>query len=359
MIYYKIKLYLKNLSLFFFYCLIFIILSCILLFYLYITYLRERLPRDIPFLLTELTFYSILFTCIIYLYVIKISLVPKNPNEIFKIFIYKFKLVFYFLISLKKKINLIFYLYENLWLNILPLISTSKSYDPAIIFFVIPLISRIFLLFVFFFDVFFFHKIESFYFFIFLSLIPLIYLIIIYYLSCIVEDAIKSLEAEYALVWVLEKNFGNSNWKHNKKAIHHDTCITIREYIKIKKDIMVSGSTIDYKCDPLSTEQRLTTYLTINKKKMTDLTEQELNFLRNYFDYLIPNILDVTYFLFNIQNISSNYYIKYIKILIIIMYFICWFYILVVSFHTLKDFSFTLQVLTVINKYANIPNPFI
>lgn len=262
MIHNKIKLYLKNLSLFFFYFLLLIIVFCICLFFLYFTYLRERLPRNIPFILTELSFYSIFFTCIIYLYVIKISLIPKHPNENFKYFLYKIKLVLYFLISSLKKFSFIFYFYENLWFNILPLISTSRSYNPAILFYFIQLISRIFLLLVFFIDVFFFEKIESFYFFIFLGLIPLIYIVMIYYLSCVVEDAIQSLETEYALVWVLDKNFGNIHKKQN-----HDTCITIREYIKIKQDIIISADIIDYKCDPLSTERKLTEYLEKNKKK--------------------------------------------------------------------------------------------
>lgn len=47
-------------------------------------FIRERLPKDIPFLLTEECFYILIYICCIYLVVIYSLIGPKEQNKIIK-----------------------------------------------------------------------------------------------------------------------------------------------------------------------------------------------------------------------------------------------------------------------------------
>ena len=56
---------------------------CLISWYFYITFIRERLPRDIPFMLTEFRFYALLGICCVYIFAIKRYIFPKPLNPIF------------------------------------------------------------------------------------------------------------------------------------------------------------------------------------------------------------------------------------------------------------------------------------
>lgn len=46
------------------------------------------------------------------------------------------------------------------------------------------------------------------------------------------------------------------------------------------------------------------------------------------------------------------------NICIIIIYLICWLYILFISFHTLHELNITLMILEILKEYSRIPEPF-
>jgi hypothetical protein len=62
---------------------IFLLIGILLLsLFIWLKFIRERLPKDIPLFLTEIRFYSIVFICLTFIYMIKITIFPRNFENI-------------------------------------------------------------------------------------------------------------------------------------------------------------------------------------------------------------------------------------------------------------------------------------
>jgi hypothetical protein len=55
-----------------------------ILWYIYMRFINEKLPKDIPFNLTELVLYFLIYLCCIYMYIILRHVKPKEPQEYIK-----------------------------------------------------------------------------------------------------------------------------------------------------------------------------------------------------------------------------------------------------------------------------------
>ena len=348
------------------YMIYFLLLSLgfsLIIIYIYLIFLRERLPRDIPFTLTEFRFYILCFICIMYIYKLKHMIYPKKSNKIFSILLNYFYIPFSIIIKILKQKFIISTIYENTWLKIIPIIENWLFIHNAFFIYIYYLIPRIILLSIFLVDVFYLHKIEIFYYFIFIGILSLTYNLIYLYLRYVLEDSIKFLENIYTKVAIFEEGFEEADFEHNLKALHHDRRITVREYIEIQYEAFITygdnNNFIEYYGDPFSTEIRYTTYAKTHNIKPKDMTVHDYENLNKPFHFLMPKIITLKIFLdFNTKYTQQNFYIPQIKIGIIFMYLICWFYILFVSFHTLHELKFTLYILDILSSYAQELNPF-
>lgn len=336
--------------------------------YIYILFLRERLPKDIPFELTEFKFYIIVYICCIYLYIMKTILYPKAPLEIIVNFIS--------LLSVPLKyfyqyvIHKFYRLHTKLKTEILSIIDTdSWSFIMNITFiYAIQLFPRMLLLLIFMVDIFYVHKIEVFYYFIFLGILPLMYHLFIYYLTYNLTEALKTLQEKFNNVRIYEEGFDDFGYEHNPNAIHHHTYVTIQEYITIKLEAYWAygdnGEYIEYYALPFPTDSFYAEYLKQYNKTIKELTQDDItnfqivNNLKAIFNSYMSEILSIKIFFDINQKALQSAYIPQIKLFIAFTYLCCWLYILFVSIHTLQELNITLMILNILEEYSKIPDQF-
>lgn len=367
-----------------YYILVFLGLLLILL-WVYMRFLRIKLPKVIPFLLTEFTFCSLLIICGIYLYVIIRILYPKEPNSlvinVLSIVVMPFKYVDIFI-----KFNKYIYpYYGNIFDNVCNQLDFMSAQDRLKKVYIFQLIPRTLLLLIFMVDIFYFKYLEIFYYFILLGVMPLVYDYIMYSISVAFELKIKALESFYREITLLEKSnqslteatTDDTYQTHNPKAIYHDTEVTIKRYIEVQfetidnHDPKDESTQIEYEGIPYPKKEvteiyrkknnitvgdthadRVKYYATMDYRKENEVLEEPFN-------KLMPQLLILNTFINYNKKTLQLPRIKRIKLGIIIMYFICWTYILIVSISTLKDISITLKILEILTEYAKITNPFI
>lgn len=342
---------------------LFIFLGFVYIFiYIYFNFIRERLPKDIPFTLTEFRFYSLIIICIMYCYLIYRSFYPKMPS---KIIIYILSLILkpliYFISFLKEK-KFIYQKFYDIWIDMVAVIDNWSFLNNVFFIYVSAILPRIMLLIIFIIDIFYLKKLEVFYYFIFLSIFPLLYSLFIKYMETILEEYIQVLEALYTQVCVFEKGIDHLDYKQNPKVVYHDKDVSIRKYIEIQYEEFIKSSKeedIEYYGSPLSTNIRYEEHEKKYKKDLKKMTMQEIEILHEEFNFIMPRLLIIKIFLdYQTKNAMKSFYIYNIKILILILYLICWLYILIISFPTLEGIPFVLQILEDLIKYSNIPEPF-
>ena len=196
----NLLIYLKNN---FKYYLLALLGLCVISWYFYITFIRERLPRDIPFILTEFRFYILLGLCCIYIIAIKRYIFPKPLNPLFIPLIQALgSPVAYFDNFLKNnKYVLPYYVKFFLYITfILDNLTFQDRKNYILKFYYLP---RLFLLLIFIIDVFYFQQIKFFYSLILLNLIPLIYNYVFKYsLEVMYNQFREHLENKYDDVYV-------------------------------------------------------------------------------------------------------------------------------------------------------------
>jgi hypothetical protein len=153
------------------------------LYYIWFRFIRERIPRDIPFMLTPLTFFCLCCICLIYIYVLYRMYRPRNPsygalilyqysNKIFK--------TYYFFDKLLKKntyINKYLFNFYFKCIKNLKLYETKINNKLFIIFIIMP---KIIILCAFIIDIFYFNKFYLFYYALILGLLSLCYIYSLY-----------------------------------------------------------------------------------------------------------------------------------------------------------------------------------
>ena len=296
--------------------------------YIYLTFFRTRIPKDIPFNLTEIWFYIIIFICFMYIYTIRRILKPKNPPLFIIKFLQKISypvaiLDYYF------KNNKVFKpRYDILKNNIISFLITW-SYSRPILIICFELIPRVVLILIFFVDVFFVGKIEIFYYFILLSLFPLAFQYFQYSLISARHEYITYLDTLYDEVWVLDKY---SEYKPieewHPQAIYHDKNVSIRKYLEIQeKNSMIDyphNFEMEYHGIPLAREKTLHIYLPKYNKIMQELTQEDYDNLKKPFYDIMDTLITFNSYLENFKFTSTYYnFISYTKIFICSLYFLC------------------------------------
>jgi hypothetical protein len=157
--------------------LLFLIGLFLISWFIWIKFLRGRLPKDIPYLLTEERFYILILICLVYLYLIKKLLFPKyKENYIIKDKLYNLsESIFkpFYVVDEKMKENK--YILKKI-INFLDKLALKDVNYLNLLkeFYFMNLMPRLVLVLILLIDIFFFYKISIFYKFVILSILPLL-----------------------------------------------------------------------------------------------------------------------------------------------------------------------------------------
>lgn len=184
--------------------------AAMLFLYFWARFVRERLPKDIPYILTDIGFCILLYICCIYAYIIisyirslrqksasnnKLNIIPNALLKPLEDFDYFFKQLSFVKNSYRK---------FGLWLAYklrFFIKNTNIFYN---ILYILPRLIFICVLFI---DIFFFHKLYYIYKIIILGILPLLNRYIIYSLKLLKKDLITELKKDVDTV-ITDYEFG-------------------------------------------------------------------------------------------------------------------------------------------------------
>jgi hypothetical protein len=324
-------------------------------------YLRPRLPRDIPFQLTLFRLVLLLFTCLIFVLVLKHLIRPK-PSKFF-MYIYPHLAPYHQLIF--KPLHALDYIIRDTLFNVtkfiirlLPYITFPTSNFALWIYFALCFIPRLLLLILFILDIFYFKKLNLMYLFIWLGFIPLAIRYIKYILEQTLEDYILYLEPLYKAYPIPKNEEQDKHWEELHRGIpteYSEDAKPIREFML---DMFFLYNEHNYEpVTPWNTVQKYYTFDEIFEKCDGDLEYLPKDMRevaeRDFYE-LMPLILILDLFLtpYNLAikigngladydityditfNIKGRYPLKDWNIGIYSVYLVCWVYILVISIST-------------------------
>ena len=324
--------------------------------FLYIKFLRPRLPRDIPFRLTFLGFCILLGICIIYLYIIFKLVKPKQSSQMIQeIIIFFIKPIQYIITSLTlldsniKNSKLVNPYYKKLIEYILPTILEFGTLERVILYCNFKLFPGYILLVILMVDVFLLKSINIVYYFLFMGLLPLSYEYFRYSLLRLKEEYLERLETKYDLIIIQDENsIHKPLFIRNPKAIYHEEQVSIREYFEIKIRHLMTEY-LEYHEEQPETEEivyighaycRKEIYEQYEKEtNKKDLTIIDYDILQEDFKEIEPRLLALIEYIELNQYTDKMFYIKPIRIVMYLLYFITWTYILYNSIHTLYEYN--------------------
>ena len=306
-------------------------------------FLRQRVIRNIPDeLLTEYRFWILLYICWIYFYVVK-SLIKEHKSHIIVISISNI-IGYYFWKPLTTLDHFIKYntycktSYYNFMMRMQKYwdeLPERWHYSVILGFQIIPRIILVSFLLV---DTFYFQKVELFYKVVLIGLLPFAFRYIQYCFEDFYDYLVKQLTDKYDLVMMYEKGYsGRLSHKDTTNAIWHYESVSVELYIEIiyvtRLENARDKTSIEYVAEPLSKDHVCIKYEQEINKPMANWTRKDYEELNKLFFELSPKIhsLKLTRELF--QNLKQQKKVKYPKIIIFSMYFICWSYILLISYN--------------------------
>jgi hypothetical protein len=335
----------------------------IILFYIWFRFIRERLPKEIPFTLNIFSFFCLCFCCLVYMYILYRIFKPATS---ILLPLFKNKLVFISmpLYYFDKLINNNKYVTKIIFTWFYKIILYSKAYDTNInknIYMTFMVIPKIVLLGVFILDVFYFKNLQIFYNIIFIGFIPLFYTYSIYSINKYKEIISNYLDKNYRVKMLSTKKDENDYRKQ-----HGNRCffgfINGLKYIEPELDMLESKYFIEIQAANLMFDYQLYKYtcietwharkIYIKKHKVPEPliwfyqpeSDEISKALAKEFHELMPKAYYFQAFIETHYDIVKVNFIKYNKYFLI-GYLVCWLYILFISIHTL-DFSELLNVLT-------------
>jgi hypothetical protein len=302
-------------------------------FIIWFRYIRERLPRDIPFNLSLIGFIIIICVCLGYIYTIYKHINPSKDNNTFtligevKKYLYKpLELMIDFLQHnkvTKEKFGKLFVL----------AIENAAKINYLKLYILIDILPRAILLSVFIIDIFYFSSIKHFYKILIIGIIIIIGKSIIHVYRHIMKTNIDAVD-ERAEIWC-------DDFVANEPM----SIITAKEYVPAQAMRILNN------LEPLEYFVSLTIdYIKRFKKQLGIPPESRVNLDSNR--SLMRGCLNLSVLLYRITYLYDQIVIKfkYVNILISFLYVICWVYILIVSFHTLD-----LTIIEEISKDINEP----
>jgi hypothetical protein len=326
-------------------------------------FILHRLPKHIPFDLHLIRFIILLFICLLFAWIIKKILYPREPSEISQIFlnyIYKLYKPLYVLDETLRS-NKAFKRFIVLTSKLLPYFVFFKYYSVDLfLYLMVFFVPRLFLLLLLLIDVFYYNCISFFYSYAYVGLIPLVAKYYIYVIRSLKEEYIEYLDELY---YVKEKQIRIYEGYPDKKGMG------IREFIE-EKSYCYSGSEIfDEILDMTRCECgfQLAIFIKYNKKSGLDLTEEELIAWKKDFYDLIPPVVDIARFLDSHDRNLERYadklskyrgerlYIIWVSVAVYSGYLICWGYILLISLSTFHLLNFETVLL---ENFQDVIDPF-
>lgn len=330
-------------------------------------FIRERTIRDIPDnLLTEYRFWILIYICCIYLYVVKNLLMPKEANPVIKHFV---DFIFKPLTNLDKAIKYNKYVkdyYHRVMVKFVKVFANVTIKQLTITIFSVQIFPRIILVTFLVLDTFYFHKLELFYKVILIGVVPFIYRYIKYSIKEYYEYYLNELSNGYPIVKIYEV-YGKERWwektPKTPEAIYHNKMMTLKEAIEIRHSNIMAYASEDevmytYITQSYATKNILESFY--NKKPSeVALTDEDFDLLQKEFEIKETFILDLKYLLLLYAISDNNKILKWFKVVIFSLYFICWFYILVISYYTypvelLMFKIFVLNLMYYLHKQDNI-----
>ena len=332
--------------------------------FVWLRFIRKRLPKDIPFTLSILGLLLLIYICCIYGYIV-VSLIRKSSKEniIIKQII---EILYKPLVVFDQSWKNISYIQPHYY-NMIRYIVTNFQYIFKYHYFyiVFAIFPRIILLLVLYVDIFYFHKLYYIYRILFLSIFLFLNRYIVYSLKMWKDNSIVLLKLDISSLTVkyrrdvmsfpMEKAIADGTYDPNdpdwdlEDEIPPTFAISLKNYIEIEtKSIINDNENLWYivnttdKSDNLYYKDKI-----FNKEAFNKLLDK----LKNTLKSVIQSNIIVEYY-----NISKNMqeFIN-IRILIFLCYLLCWLYILILSLPSLNHIDL---LLVLINGLKAIEEPF-
>jgi hypothetical protein len=307
------------------------ILGAILfLLYMWYRFIRKRLPKDIPFHLTEYGCVILFYICCIYIFIIIMLIVTfQTKNDtLSRIIDYIYKPLKVLDESIKENTRVTYY--HEIFIEALS--KNSLSYSK--IYYLFNIVPRLVLVMVLSLDTFYFHHLEYLYKIILIGLLIFLYKYFIYSLKYAKEYYILKLEKiTNKIMTNYNKDPNDTDWSF----------LDVRDFIDIQTDSIFYNQH-KYMTNPIPSGAYLALFALGTKAEQMQAEHHKL------LNIIVP--ISVHLEEFDLRN-NFNSKIKYIKIGIFTTYLICWSYILIVSLPLLPSNAF--QWLWVIQ---NIEEPF-
>lgn len=304
-------------------------------------FIRERAIRDVPdALFTEYRFWILLYLCVIYLYIVKNLLKPKEANTFF---LWISDLVFTPLITLdhfikhNAYVQPYYYKVMNIFFQLLSY-RTDTFFIPLLLTF--QIIPRCILVFFLLLDTFYYNKLEFFYKVVLIGLLPFIFRYLKYSVKDFYDHWVKLLEDKYKFVFVYEKGYkGLISRKNNTLAEYHFKKVSIKECIEIKYE-NDSNNSLDknfpyqYVYDAYAKKETSADYKEKKYKNVTTkCTIKDYEEIEKLFHDLIPKIVLLKLELELLEGTEKYAIVKWPKVVIFSLYFVSWAFILSVSYY--------------------------
>ena len=325
-------------------------------FYFWIRFIRVRLPQDIPFNLSVLKFLILLFICFIYLYVIYRIYKKPQLHPIFLSLIPYILWIFKSLAEFDHYLKALPYIKEKFHTLVIYLAHKLDYSDPSrlehLLFIGVNNIPRMILLFVFFLDVFYFHKLFYIYYFIPLNILLLMPKYILYSFKLVKEPLIFSLEKEIdfistpTIVNITPFDVSLLEDDEDEDGYYPETVrMSIREFI----EYYIEGITV-HNLEKIEYSLFIYEYLheKIQKKYNYESTLKIPRYLNEELLYkpieyklkgtIYTELIIWMYDLIMIHSAELKPQ-EHITCMIYLVYFICWLYILILSLPTLNIFD--------------------
>lgn len=323
-------------------------------------FFREYLVQNVPSeSLTEYRFWILLYICFLYFYTIKISLFPKQPNEIITYFMEKFMYIYLSAMSV----------FDNLFKNNkyskpyyykLSTFLINKVHPKylTITVFVFNILPRSILVFLLLLDMFYFCKLQIFFNFILLGIFPLLYRYYKYSFHNLKQHYLEELENKYEQVLIFEEGFEFDIKKKTEYAKYHHQFVSIRKYFEIKYENFIqwlldkTNQQFQYIGYPYFKDEIYENYLSQKYNNINaELTNEDRKLLRKTFEETLPLLLTMQIYIDNMLLTENEKIIKWPKIMILTIYLICWSYFLIVSTWVTKGLELTLLHLLTEHSY--------
>src|SRR6266699_3899872 len=257
--------------------------------------IRERLPRDIPFNLSEIGLYILLALCCIYLYIVIKLLRPSVPQPIFediRNYIILPLITLDETIKNNKYIKPIHLSFIRTLVNLLTVYNNNEKIQ-LLIYFSFCILPRIILINILCIDVFYFKKLFYIYKIIWIGIFPLLHRYIKYSLKYAQEEYTKELESSYYSVIIHECQIDEDS---NITTKFKD--ITLREYIELEIDNQYFETGLQYNPSPNPKNKAYNDYKVKYKLIMDHkYTKEDYNLIEKLFYDLIYIIIYANVFI--------------------------------------------------------------